>query len=752
VTGAFAVGQAAVALFGDESEELQKVLLRVNAAMAALQGLQQLQTVFQKESTAAQLANVIVTKAQTVAQTVFNFVVGTSTGLLKAFRIALATTGVGLLVIGVIELFKALQSTNNELERATGLIENQKEAYELLNETIDQRVSIEEARLRLIGAAESEILKIQGRALVQRANFLSEENKNLALQRDSLENGTQAWIKYNEQIIANNEILTGLKTDIQVKNLQLQKQLVDEAAEAEKKRAEEAKKAAEEAKRIAKERRAAEFDDFKASLERQILAAQEGSEEQLAIKKRLLLATLQIDLENEKLTINQRKFLIEQFYKDRINLDKNFFAERSKFLLEQVASDIQAELQGLELSSERRLELNETAIRLQAEIEIEAANGNAAKIAEITAKRDKAIRDTRIASIRETLDYELQVADVGNAATVRALNRRLDDEKTNLTDRIRIIDELASYESDAIKKRIDALNKERQQKLISEKDYNLQYSKLLDDQAKLQEDTEAKKTDVTKKASEERKRITKEEIQTILEIAGQIVDILDTVYQLQADKENAALEKQKQTLKELRDAGAITEKEAQVRQKRIEADERRIRQQQAQRDKQLAVFKALLAIPQAVLQGLQQGGPVLAAIYGALAAAQAALVIARPIPKFGKGKKNSYEGLAEVGETGAEIIEHNGRMYVADKPQVVWLSKQDKVFNPQETEKMLTKPAMNTERASVSIPKKQFQIDYKKLGKEVGKHTSTTVYVDGYREQVLRKESFLKELNKRRSW
>lgn len=752
ITGAFAVSQAAVALFGDESEDLQKVLLRVNAAMAALQGLQQINIILQKESAASMLADTIVTRARTAAQVAFNFVVGQSTGLLKIFRIALAATGVGLLVIGIIELVSALQSSNDEMEKANFLLDQQKSRIESVNELIDRRTSIEEARARKIGAQESEILKIQGRALLQRRELLIQSNKLLAQERDSLSKTSAAWFELNKRIEENTDVLQQIDTDLVVKQINLEKQLADERAEALKKRQEDAKKEAEEARRLAAERRVAEFADFKAGIELQLLAAKEGSDQQLELRKKLLLASLQIDLDNEKLTENQRKLLIQQFFKERLELEKKFTTDRSKFLLEQVASDLQAELQQLELTSERRLELTEAAINLQAEMEIDAAEGNAAKIAEINAKRDKAIRDARLASIQSVLDYELQSTEVANAATVRALNRRLADEKTSLADRIRIIDELAEIESDAIKKRIAALNEERQKRLISEKDYQLQYNKLLDDQAKLAEDTEAKKTDATKKGAEDRKRITQEEIQRIVELASIVVDVLDTLYQLQADKENNALQKRKQELKDLQEAGAITEKEAQVRQKRIEADERRIRQQQAQRDKQLAVFKALLAIPQAVLQGLQQGGPILAAIYGALAAAQAALVISRPIPKFGRGKKNAYQGLAEVGETGTELIEHNGKMYVADKPQVVWLSKTDKVFNPQETEKMLTKSAMNTERASVTIEKKPFQIDYKKLGKEVGKHTSTTVYVDGYREQVIRKESFERDLNKRRSW
>jgi len=44
------------------------------------------------------------TKAQTAAQAAYAFAVGSSTGVLKLFRLALAGTGIGLLVIGLVEL------------------------------------------------------------------------------------------------------------------------------------------------------------------------------------------------------------------------------------------------------------------------------------------------------------------------------------------------------------------------------------------------------------------------------------------------------------------------------------------------------------------------------------------------------------------------------------------------------------------------------------------------------------------------
>ena len=88
----FQIAEGAAALFGDESEELQKSLLKLNAVMALSNGISDIGRQLTEKGT---LAN----KAATIAQAAYATVVGTSTGALKLFRIALASTGIGLLVI-----------------------------------------------------------------------------------------------------------------------------------------------------------------------------------------------------------------------------------------------------------------------------------------------------------------------------------------------------------------------------------------------------------------------------------------------------------------------------------------------------------------------------------------------------------------------------------------------------------------------------------------------------------------------------
>lgn len=92
VAAGFTLAQGATALFGAENESAEKVIQKVTGGMAVLQSLQEIQIQLKTIDTTA-------TGKQTAAQAAYSLVVGTSTGALKIFRIALAATGIGLIII-----------------------------------------------------------------------------------------------------------------------------------------------------------------------------------------------------------------------------------------------------------------------------------------------------------------------------------------------------------------------------------------------------------------------------------------------------------------------------------------------------------------------------------------------------------------------------------------------------------------------------------------------------------------------------
>lgn len=133
VAGGFAAVQGAMALFGVESEDVQKTLLKVQSAMAISQGLQavgesidsfkQLGAVI-KNSTIYQKANTAATEAAAVVQKLFTGAVDkTSTGF-TTLKAAMAATGIGLIIASVSYL---INNFDDLIDTITGVTEVEKE-------------------------------------------------------------------------------------------------------------------------------------------------------------------------------------------------------------------------------------------------------------------------------------------------------------------------------------------------------------------------------------------------------------------------------------------------------------------------------------------------------------------------------------------------------------------------------------------------------------------------------------------------
>lgn len=101
ITGGFAAAQGAIALFGSENEDLQKTLVKVQGAVALLNGVQAVANVLNKDSAAMTLLNTTRLNILTAVQARYTAVVAGSTGALKALRIVGATLGIGLIVAAI---------------------------------------------------------------------------------------------------------------------------------------------------------------------------------------------------------------------------------------------------------------------------------------------------------------------------------------------------------------------------------------------------------------------------------------------------------------------------------------------------------------------------------------------------------------------------------------------------------------------------------------------------------------------------
>ena len=118
IVGAFAIGSGALGLFGAESEELAKIQTRVQSAIAISIGVRQLAEARLQGAIALRIAQ---EKVYQVVQAATTLVVGGTTGALKAFRIALAATGIGLLIIAL----GALVANFDKVKKALGFVNNE---------------------------------------------------------------------------------------------------------------------------------------------------------------------------------------------------------------------------------------------------------------------------------------------------------------------------------------------------------------------------------------------------------------------------------------------------------------------------------------------------------------------------------------------------------------------------------------------------------------------------------------------------
>ena len=109
VAAGFEIAQGAAALFGNENQDVQKALLKVNAAMAIANGLQQIQALLQKESAFR-------IQATAAAQKIYNFAVGEGTKGTKILNATLKVGAVGAVIFLLQKFSKEIESLGQKIK------------------------------------------------------------------------------------------------------------------------------------------------------------------------------------------------------------------------------------------------------------------------------------------------------------------------------------------------------------------------------------------------------------------------------------------------------------------------------------------------------------------------------------------------------------------------------------------------------------------------------------------------------------
>lgn len=245
-TGVAAFGgvQSAMALTGVESEKLRETMVKVMAAQTLLNSINQIATALEKESSAMLLLKSARTKALTAAQTIYTAVTGKATKATKLFKVALASTGIGLIVVAIGLLIANFDKLLVPMKAAINGLKAFGDAIGLTSFAEKERATEQKKRFEAEKKEREEIIKLlqEEREEIQKQNELQQRYSNariLALQtQKKLAQGNAEEISEIEKKISSEKIAQLKKDqqaliDDQVKALGIMEQEVADNAAAE---------------------------------------------------------------------------------------------------------------------------------------------------------------------------------------------------------------------------------------------------------------------------------------------------------------------------------------------------------------------------------------------------------------------------------------------------------------------------------------------------------------------------------------
>jgi hypothetical protein len=787
----FEIAQGAAALFGSESEDLNKVIAKTTAVMAIANGVQQVAALLLDES---KLKTLVLTQATAA----YNAIVGTSTGALKAFRIALAATGVGLLVVAIGALIanfdklkdaifgtsntsRALKATLEDVRSGlSGAIEETTKvgtAFELARAGV---ISKEEALLtynetlgdtfgRTENLNEAEALYnaktkayLEATALRTRAQALFAESAALSAKAatitgeeatntiESIQTFIGASIASFNQLIggaatataasfrASNAVTENNAKEREKKLLEAQAKEIQDLGVTELTKAEVIENGAKIASEAEQKINAKRAERTKAANDKAAEAAKKAAEEQAAAREKLR------QLENEA--------FISQL------------AEQDKILNE---------------SNNRILELEkafrDAKFKAGSAEEIQAQKDLATAIEQVKTQANKQISDLEKQELEKSVQRQIEAAKVGASAT-------LQEQLTSIQKQQQIeLDNAEKLGKDKVEinkrygEQIDAINKQ-----IAQAEVNTQINTLerleieqgssLDRRIELIEIEAAKRKkeatdnikDEKERASaiqlieaqtqeairEERKRTTQETIDDALEIAQAIGNAFGSLADALKKQGDARIEFVQQAAADELEAinnSAKTEREKQRQREALELrTSRKVAEEktkQARLDKQLALFNAIINTAAAIMKA---GGPFtpIGALTAIAGAAQIATIAAQPIPKFAKG------GLigGRLHSAGGTLIEAERDEYIINRRQSVKHRRELDAINTSSAafkkliEERYVRPALlayaggrknDAVIVNASLNSKSMEREIKGLRKDMRKQ-STTVNINAY--------------------
>jgi hypothetical protein len=628
----------------------------------------------------------------------------------------LIVAGVAALVAGLAYLFSAMSKNAEEQRHFNGIMEETEKKMKNLGDNSDYAAKLAEAE----GKNWKEVAKIQERGLADQINASAQAyNKMLAMKKaadgDITDEEQEHMDKMLEIYKSKREELDKFRQDVHVREVaervKNNAEKLQKEKEAAQKRKEEIKEAEEQLKEVRislmKDSTAKEIAQIKLDYERKINAIKGKS-------------TAEKEL---------RKALTEQMNNELKAVQSSANRELEKLQIENDLKTI--ELYG----GEDLYNAKKDALERIAQLEIDAVNesieNEQMKAEKVTAINNKLNEDLKaLQKEKSANDIQLTTLQANNrlqAAENTAMEILNNENSTN--EQIKQAREtLAAHEKNLRDIRMQEIQAQYQAGLISEQEF--QDAKLDIEREALEEQAE-----VLAEQRATQHELTMAILQGIGDLANEVFGAIQDHIQRELESLDEMYTTDAQEAKEDAQKKYISEKE-------LEDKKIALKRKAAAAEKASAVFSIGLNTAMAIMQAIAQFGPPPSpmgiagiAIASVLGATQLAIALAKPLPKYAKGRKGGAGEYALVGEKGPEL------MYIPQGASIVPNSKlnkpQDWVNYGLPAVPSFDKPIINDSVDPLLMMSIMgYMIDYDRIGKAVGtyvrmpKQKAVTVNVD----------------------
>lgn len=655
VAAGYSAFEGVLALTGNESEEVTRSIQKLTAITNVLNGVEQMRLNLGKKSYIMMKAQAIGSTMLSAAQMMYTTAIGTSTGALKLFRLALISTGIGAIIVAV-----GLLIAN--FDKLQGYVMKGYQAFDKLGTGIKIALAVifpyigaiylAIKALKHFGIISDEVVEIETNAAKARRKLMQEELNMRKQQTEAAieANKRQMWsigdmydfeiekakaagkntyelekekraamlLTHQESIRLNREALMLNATSFSAM-LGNVKAIVDsekaiiainrteelEEIRRRKEASDAAKKAAETAKSEAKK-----MSDELAKLKENELKYRADLETNASLER----------LKDEEKEQAQAQLKIEQKYEKDLESARKLALQKGE-----IGRQATEQLQTLELLMAEELESE----RLKIKEKWEKQNAeNLKKLRQDSMKRELAINsamlNTEMAEAKmvynSIADHEVEAKEAAlreierltmlqleneRDTKLNAIKNQLENEEINLLE-FQVLKEQLEAEHQL---RIEDMNRETQERIA---------------QSYVENMTNALET-----------------TKTLMSEFGKLRDALHA-----REMQDIATERDARisALDEQLNSGLISEREhadkVQAIKDQAAEKERAEKTRQAQAQKGAALIEAAINTALAVISGFAQGGPPLAALAAVVGALQVATIAAQPIPQFKDGGFN----------------------------------------------------------------------------------------------------------------